>query len=193
MKPVLFSMALIAALGASLPAIAETIRCESDNGRERYCRADTSRGVRLATQLSGTGCYQGDTWGYDRRGIWVSGGCRAIFETRAYSGYNHYQGNDYYYGDRNDRRNDGKGAAIAIGAIVAAAAVAAAASNNKNRSSSNSGAGSWSSYSDRGCAAGRNDRRAGRSQGYWRHSNEYSDQWEQAYASGYDRCWQDAR
>ena len=190
MKPVIFSMALLAALGATLPAIADTIRCESTNGRERYCSADTSRGVRLSTQLSSTGCYQGDTWGYDRRGIWVSGGCRAIFETRAYSGYNHYQSNDYYHGDRDDDRNDGKGAAIALGAIVAAAAIAAAAS--KNKSSSGSG-GSWESYSDRGCTAGRNDRRQGKAQHYWRHSSEYTDRYEQAFASGYDRCWQDAR
>lgn len=182
-------MALLASLGATLPAIADTITCESTNGRERYCSADTSRGVRLATQLSSTGCYQGDTWGYDRRGIWVSGGCRAIFETRAYSGYNPYHGNDYYHGDRNDNRNDGKGAAIAIGAIVAAAAIAAAAGHNRNSSSG----GSWQSYSDRGCTAGRNDRRQGRAQSYWRHASEYSNQYEQAFASGYDRCWQDAR
>ncbi len=38
------------------------------------------------TQYSKHGCYQGDSWGYDRRSIWVSNGCRARFETgEAYS------------------------------------------------------------------------------------------------------------
>ncbi len=63
---------------------ARVVRCESVNGRTQRCNLDTRGGVRLANQLSGSGCYQGRTWGWDRDGIWVSNGCRADF---AVSGY----------------------------------------------------------------------------------------------------------
>src|ERR1700760_4873062 len=54
-----------------------TITCSSNNGKRNYCPADTSRGVRLTNQRSGSPCVQGQTWGYDNRGIWVDRGCRA--------------------------------------------------------------------------------------------------------------------
>lgn len=55
-----------------------TLRCES-NGDYRHCRADTRDGVRLYRQLSRSACRYNDTWGYDRRGVWVDRGCRAEF------------------------------------------------------------------------------------------------------------------
>jgi Protein of unknown function (DUF3011) len=55
------------------------VRCESSDARGGYCRADTSRGVRLANQFSRAQCVEGQSWGYDRGGIWVSHGCRAEF------------------------------------------------------------------------------------------------------------------
>jgi hypothetical protein len=57
-----------------------TIRCESNNGRRNYCSADTRGGVTMIRQISGASCIQGDTWGYDGRGIWVDRGCRAEFQ-----------------------------------------------------------------------------------------------------------------
>ena len=57
-----------------------TITCSSDDGGRHYCNADTNRGVRMVNQRSGSACVQGQTWGYDRRGIWVDRGCRADFE-----------------------------------------------------------------------------------------------------------------
>lgn len=57
------------------------VRCESE-GDYQHCRADTRNGVRLYRQLSRSGCQHNDTWGYDRRGIWVDGGCRAEFAPR---------------------------------------------------------------------------------------------------------------
>ena len=65
----------------------------------------------LSTQLSSSGCYQGDTWGYDNRGVWVSGGCRADFSSGGYSGYNYHHGNDYY--GNNNRKSGNDGAAVA--------------------------------------------------------------------------------
>ena len=58
-----------------------TITCSSNNGRRVYCPANTSRGVQLITQRSGSPCVQGQTWGFDNRGIWVDRGCRADFLT----------------------------------------------------------------------------------------------------------------
>jgi hypothetical protein len=58
------------------------VSCNSDGYRERFCRVDTRGGVRLVQQVSNSRgpCIEGRTWGYDRRGIWVSNGCRARFE-----------------------------------------------------------------------------------------------------------------
>ncbi|MCW5580156.1 MAG: DUF3011 domain-containing protein [Luteimonas sp.] len=57
------------------------VRCESNDGRTRHCRADTRGGVTLVRQLSNTPCSQGRNWGWDNDGIWVSQGCRADFVT----------------------------------------------------------------------------------------------------------------
>ena len=56
-----------------------TIRCYSDDGNRRYCNVDTRQGVRLVRQY-GEACRQGETWGYDSRGIWVDRGCRGEFQ-----------------------------------------------------------------------------------------------------------------
>ena len=84
------------ALALFAPAAgAQTILCESDSQRTRYCDADTRDGVRLVEQHSRGACIEGRSWGYDRRGIWVSGGCRAEFELG---------GDRHAY--RDDRRRD---------------------------------------------------------------------------------------
>lgn len=64
--------------GASLTA-QTTISCGSDNGRRNFCVIDTRGGVSLGRQRSSSPCRQNETWGYDRRGIWVDRGCRADF------------------------------------------------------------------------------------------------------------------
>lgn len=65
----------------------QTLRCESNDNRTRRCNADIRGGVRLSRQLSDTRCVQGRNWGYDRDGIWVSGGCRAEFTLGTGGGY----------------------------------------------------------------------------------------------------------
>ena len=55
------------------------VRCESTNQRYRHCRADTEGGVQLYRQFSKNACRYQKTWGHDRRGVWVDGGCRAEF------------------------------------------------------------------------------------------------------------------
>lgn len=65
--------------GSGYATAGGVVRCESQDGRTRYCDADVRGGVRLTRQLSRTDCVRGRTWGYDNRGIWVGGGCRAEF------------------------------------------------------------------------------------------------------------------
>ncbi len=57
----------------------QIITCSSVAGRRTYCRADVSRGVRLVKERGGAPCRQGQSWGFDNRGIWVDRGCRADF------------------------------------------------------------------------------------------------------------------
>lgn len=113
-KSVFSPLVAVVVLAAGLntaPVWADTIVCESRDGQTNYCSADTRGGVRLVTQYSKHGCYQGDSWGYDRRSIWVSNGCRARFETgEAYSEHN----------DHNDK-HAAAAAAIALGVIGAVA------------------------------------------------------------------------
>lgn len=98
---------VIAALAIAAPAVhaqysgypgqgqGGVVRCESTKGRTIQCPADTRYGMRLARQLSDSACIEGRTWGTNRAGLWVSGGCRADFvmgDGRYGNGYGNYQG-----------------------------------------------------------------------------------------------------
>lgn len=65
--------------GSGATAAQSTVRCESTNGQYKACAVNTAGGVTLSRQLSSQGCWQNDTWGYDRNRIWVNRGCRADF------------------------------------------------------------------------------------------------------------------
>ena len=83
----LTALGIMALAATAAPvASAQSITCSSDNGRRNYCPVDTSRGVQMVRQRSGSPCIQGSTWGYDRRGIWVDRGCRADFVVRTGGG-----------------------------------------------------------------------------------------------------------
>ncbi|BAQ60456.1 hypothetical protein GM3708_862 [Geminocystis sp. NIES-3708] len=60
----------------------DTITCGSDRGNFTRCNTNISRRDRvfLKRQLSNSGCWENDTWGYDSNGIWVDAGCRGLFE-----------------------------------------------------------------------------------------------------------------
>lgn len=81
----------------------QVIRCESNDGRSRGCPIDARGGVRLIRQLSRSPCIEGQTWGRDRHGLWVSQGCRAEFEI----GYRRDRG--YGWGRNDNRYDDGYG------------------------------------------------------------------------------------
>jgi len=61
-----------------------SVTCSSQNARTTTCAWDRSQGTPyLQQKLSGAACIERRSWGYDsRRGLWVSGGCRARFGAR---------------------------------------------------------------------------------------------------------------
>jgi hypothetical protein len=63
----------------SMQPPANLVKCESNDGKRKFCPADTISGVRIVKQRSDSPCVQGSTWGYTRKGIWVDKGCRAEF------------------------------------------------------------------------------------------------------------------
>src|SRR5438046_85500 len=95
---VLFIAGSLGSSSAVVPASTgffQGLYCASDDGQRHYCNIDTRGGVSLVRQRSGSPCIQGQTWGYDRRGVWVDRGCRADFTT----------GNSNYDYDRGYGRN----------------------------------------------------------------------------------------
>jgi hypothetical protein len=61
------------------PGDEQVIFCASDRNRRDHCYAETRWGVRLYRQVSRSECVYGETWGYDRQGVWVERGCRGYF------------------------------------------------------------------------------------------------------------------
>lgn len=57
----------------------QVFSCASNDGRQNYCRTNVYRGVELLRQTSRSACIEGRSWGWDRRGVWVSNGCRGEF------------------------------------------------------------------------------------------------------------------
>lgn len=57
------------------------IRCESHNYQYNFCGVDLGGGGRayVERQISGTPCVEGETWGWNRAGVWVVQGCAAVF------------------------------------------------------------------------------------------------------------------
>ena len=68
--------------GPPPPARGRTITCASNDGRRNWCDIGRSRDVDIARQISGSPCIRDNTWGIDRRGLWVDRGCRADFRVR---------------------------------------------------------------------------------------------------------------
>jgi hypothetical protein len=62
------------------PGYGQEVRCESFNYQPQRCAANTQGGVRLSRVIAGN-CAEGRSWGWDRGGIWVNNGCRAVFVT----------------------------------------------------------------------------------------------------------------
>lgn len=58
-----------------------SVTCESQGGNNRFCQVDVGGGGRvyLERQLSSSPCIEGESWGWNRGGVWVGQGCRAQF------------------------------------------------------------------------------------------------------------------
>ena len=67
-------------LSSTQALASERITCESKNHRYNRCRVDTDNRVKLKKQLSDAPCIEGQTWGYDKKGVWVDRGCTAEFK-----------------------------------------------------------------------------------------------------------------
>lgn len=79
------------------------LSCSSRNHQRKLCPADTSGGVSLKKQKSRASCV--GNWGYDRKGIWVTNGCRATFQihpNRRNNGHDNNRG----YGQNNQYGNN---------------------------------------------------------------------------------------
>jgi hypothetical protein len=61
---------------------ADYITCESNDYRRKYCEVGYHVRARLYEQLSDTPCVRGTNWLDTANGVWVSGGCRAVFKIR---------------------------------------------------------------------------------------------------------------
>lgn len=74
--------------GGATTAYAEQITCESHQSQTEACGTFQPGGsVRLVQQLSNAPCVEGQNWGIrtspNHDAIWVSGGCRAVFDVQA--------------------------------------------------------------------------------------------------------------
>src|SRR4051794_22921048 len=86
--------------------------CSSDDGRLHSCRVNTDSPIQFVRQRSDAQCVQGQTYGIDRGGVWVTNGCRADFavgdSNQAYNQgtYNNGTYNQGTYNNGQDRDND---------------------------------------------------------------------------------------
>jgi hypothetical protein len=74
------SCAVAVILGLAPNASAQTLNCSSNDMKWHHCDADIRGGVQLIKQRSDAACTEGQTWDFDRTGIWVDRGCRADFQ-----------------------------------------------------------------------------------------------------------------
>ncbi len=102
-------------LSLTAPLLAQsTIVCSSNGNGRRVCPANTRNGVVLTHERSDGVCQQGSTWGYNPRGIYVSGGCSAEFQVGGSSGNDQGGNQDRDNGNGNqngygNNRNDNNG------------------------------------------------------------------------------------
>jgi DUF3011 family protein len=142
------------------------LTCASNNGRYRYCRADTQNRVQLVRQTSGARCSQGYSWGYDYRGIWVDRGCRA----------------EFVYGKRGGGGGN-TGAAVAAG-ILGGLIVGAAIAGSKSDKDDDRAERRRETYDD-GYRRGQRDWDDDMDPYYQRYSDRFTRDYEDDFAEGY--------
>lgn len=100
----LLRLTLFLAIASCSAAMAEEITCESHGNRADACgTVQPGSTVRLLRQLSNSPCIEGRTWSADGDSIWVSNGCRAVFDVQPPYDANANRGYDGRAHDRNQR------------------------------------------------------------------------------------------
>jgi len=110
------------------PAKADSyVDCSSSGYRRNYCPIYSSGRVWLDYQYSNDNgpCIEGQTWGWDGRGVWVDRGCRGRFRVE----------DRYGGGGHNDKDNT---AAVVGGLLIGGLLLGALAASNKNDGGSSS-------------------------------------------------------
>ena len=121
MKSILTSAIIGLTLATSMysppTAANDIVTCESRHQRYNTCPIQSHGYVTLRRQTSRADCIQGQTWDYDRRGIWVDENCKGEFEVET---RHHTSGHKSHNGEK------------AVAAAAAIAIIAAVAANSKN-------------------------------------------------------------
>lgn len=81
MKKSIIAFSILLTAGFAGNALAGQVTCASSDGKYKECRVDDSGDIVMKQQLSKTACVKDKTWGETADGVYVKGGCRAIFET----------------------------------------------------------------------------------------------------------------
>lgn len=101
--------ALVIAAAPAARAQSSQVRCESYEHRTNYCRIGRHGDVRIVQRLSDSKCHEGSDWGVQGDQIWVTDGCRAVFEVDPVYDRHEGRGRDYGHDHDRDRDHDGGG------------------------------------------------------------------------------------
>ena len=77
------------------------VTCSSDDGQLHSCRINSDQPIHFVRQRSDAQCVEGQTYGINRGGVWVTNGCRADFAV----GNNYQAGNNGYYNQQGTYNN----------------------------------------------------------------------------------------
>ena len=78
--------ATLVALGAAPAGAQNFVQCDSREYQYQFCPIQQgAMRVVLVEQRSRSACIEGRSWGWDRRGIWVSSGCEGVFDVAFYA------------------------------------------------------------------------------------------------------------
>jgi hypothetical protein len=105
----LLTLAGVLTIGVHQAQAQSQVTCESYDKRTNYCRIGRHGDVRLVERLSDSRCHEGRDWGVTGDQIWVTDGCRAVFEVDPVHERGYGRGHDRDRDDDRDNRGYGGG------------------------------------------------------------------------------------